>query len=124
MEQHTIFIDSRERSSGTDSAFEVTLRESVHLQSHRLRVDHCRVVDSCCTTDLGKDVYYKAGSGGLQYFALPEQAYTGPRLAVALQTATGRTTTSLRARTVLQGRRTRRRRRDFMGRGLRSRHRR
>ena len=62
MEQHTIFIDSRERSSGTDSAFEVTLRESVHLQSHRLRVDHCRFVDSFFTTDLGKYVYYKDGS--------------------------------------------------------------
>ena len=93
MEQHTIFIDSRERSSGTDSSFEITLRESVHLQSHRLRVDHCRFVDSFFTTDLGKYVYYKDGSGGIQYFALPEQAYTGPRLAVALQTATGRTTT-------------------------------
>lgn len=93
MAQHTFYVDSRLRSSGTDSDFEITLRESVHLDGHRLRVDHCRFVDSFFTTDLGKYVYYKDGSGGLQYFALPEQAYTGPRLAVALQTATGRTTT-------------------------------
>ena len=88
----TIYVDSRVRSSGTDSSFEVLLRESVALEGARVRLDKIRFVDSFFTTDLGKHIYYKNGSGGLEAFALPEQAYTGPRLAAALTTATGRAT--------------------------------
>ncbi len=51
------------------------------------------LVDSFFSTDLGKYVYYANGSGGLSYYALPEQAYTGTRLAAALQAATRRRTT-------------------------------
>ena len=88
-----VYVDSRLRSSGTDSSFEILLRESVALEGARVRFDKIRFVDSFFTTDLGKHIYYKNGSGGLEAFALPEQAYTGPRLAAALTTATGRTTT-------------------------------
>ncbi len=40
-----IWIDSRMRMSGTDSDFEVSLRESVHLSDARVRVDKLTFVD-------------------------------------------------------------------------------
>ena len=45
------------------------------------------------STDLGAYLYYKDGSGGLQYYTVPPQAFTGNLLATAIQTATSRTTT-------------------------------
>ena len=77
----------------SDASFEIDLRESVHLEAHGLRIDNCRLTNSFYTTDLGKYIYYKNGSGGIQHYSIPEQAYTGTSLAAALQTATGRTTT-------------------------------
>ena len=88
-----VYVDSRLRSSGTDSHFEILLRESVELSGARVRFDKIRFTDSFFTTDLGKHIYYKNGSGGLDVIALPEQAYTGPRMAAALHLLTGRTTT-------------------------------
>ena len=41
-----IWVDSRMRVSGTDSDFEVALRESVHLSDARVRVDKLTFVDS------------------------------------------------------------------------------
>ena len=52
-----------------------------------------RFVDSFLTTDLGRYLYYKDEGGGFAYFELPEQAYTATRLAAAIQSVTGRTTT-------------------------------
>ena len=89
-----IYVDSRLRASGTDSNFEILLRETVHLESARVRVDNIRFVDSFFTTDLGKYVYYKKPliPGSFTYYDIPEQAYTGAKLAAALQAVTGRTT--------------------------------
>ena len=42
----TFFVDSRLRAGGTDSAFEVDLRESVHLSNSRMRVDKINFTDS------------------------------------------------------------------------------
>jgi hypothetical protein len=90
----TIYVDSRSAASGSGSDFEVTLRETVHIKAGaRIRVDKIRFADSFLTTDLGRYLYYKDGSGGLVFFALAEQAYTGQRLAAAMQSATGRNTT-------------------------------
>ena len=58
-----------------------------------MRLDKIRFVNTFFTTNLGAHIYYKDGSGGIQHFAVPEQAYTGVQLAAAIQTATGRTTT-------------------------------
>ena len=92
--QSVIYVDSRTRTAGgTDSSFEIELRESLHLDDHGVRVDSIRFTNSFLTTDLGRHVYYKDGAGGLDVFALPQQAYTGTGLAAALQTVTGRTTT-------------------------------
>ena len=86
----TIYVDSRSRASGSDSQFEIQLRESLTFENARLRVDKVRFTDSFFTTDLGRYVYFRDGSGGLNSFALPEQAFTGPRLAASLQSLTGR----------------------------------
>ena len=59
-----IWIDSRMRSSGTDSDFEVSLRESVHLSDARVRVDKLTFVDSFLTTDAGRHLYFLAEGGG------------------------------------------------------------
>ena len=90
----TIYVDSRLAASGSDSDFTITLRETVHIPpGARLRVDTIRFIDSFFTTDLGRYVYYKDGSGGITYYTLPETAYTGTRLAAQLQALTGRNTT-------------------------------
>jgi hypothetical protein len=90
----TIYVDSRLSASGSDSSFTTTLRETVHIsQGARLRVDTLRFIDSFFTTDLGRHIYYKDGTGGLAYYTLPETAYTGNRLAAQLQVLTGRNTT-------------------------------
>jgi len=90
----TLYIDSCAAASGSDSDFQVTLRETVHIRpGARLRVDKVRFVDSFLTTDMGRYIYYKDGAGALAYFALPEQAYSGTRLAAQIQVATGRGTT-------------------------------
>ena len=91
--QSVLYVDSRMRSEGTDSSFQIDLKESKHLDSHGMRLDKIRFVNTFFTTDLGAHLYYKDGSGGLQHFAVPEQAYTGVQLAAAIQLATSRTTT-------------------------------
>ena len=75
--QSVLYVDSRMRTEGTDSSFQVDLRESLHLDSHGMRLDKIRFVNTFLSTDLGKHLYYLDGSGGLQYYTVPEQAYTG-----------------------------------------------
>ena len=91
--QSVLYVDSRMRSEGTDSSFTTSLRESMHLDSHGMRLDKIRFVNTFFTTDLGRRLYYGDGSGGIQYFTIQEQAYNGTQLAAAIQTATNRTTT-------------------------------
>ena len=91
--QTILYVDSRARTGGSDSSFEINLRETVHLEAHGMRIDNLRVTNCWQTTELGKHIYYKNGSAGIQYYSVPEQAYTGTSLAAALQIATGRTTT-------------------------------
>ena len=76
-----IFVDSRMRTIGTDSDFEIDLRESVHLSNARLRVDKLTFTDSFLTTDAGAHLYFSNGAGGISYVTIPEGAYTGPTLA-------------------------------------------
>ena len=87
-----IWVDSRMRVSGSDSDFEVSLRESVHLSDARVRVDNMTFVDSFLTTDAGQYLYFSAANGGFSYVSVPQGAYTGFTLASAIQTATGRDT--------------------------------
>ena len=71
--QSVIYVDSRARTSGSDSNFEIELRESLHLSDHGVRLDSIRFTNSFLTTDLGKHVYYKDGAGGIAYFILGQQ---------------------------------------------------
>ena len=90
----TIYVDSRTAVEGTSSDFKVLLRETIHiLPGSRLRVDKLRFVDSFFTTDQGRHIYYKDGAESIAHFTLPEQAYSGTRLAAQIQTVTGRSTT-------------------------------
>ena len=90
----TLYVDSRAAASGSHSDFQMTLRETSHIRpGARLRVDKVRFVDSFLTTDMGRYIYYNDGAGSLAYSALPEQAYSGTRLAAQIQVATGRSTT-------------------------------
>ena len=81
------------RTSGMDSDFEVSLRESVHLSDARVRVDKLTFVDSFLTTDAGRHLYFLAMGGGFTSVSIPEGAYTGFGLASTIQFATSRTTT-------------------------------
>ena len=51
-----IWVDSRMRTSGTDSDFEVSLRETVHLSDTRVRIDKLTFSDSFYTTDAGANL--------------------------------------------------------------------
>ncbi len=86
----SIYVDSRFRESGTDSDFHIQLRESITLQDARLRVDKVRFIDSFFTTDSGEWLYLKNGDTFL-YVGIPQQAYTGGRLATMNQSQTGKT---------------------------------
>ena len=85
-----IWVDSRMRVSGSDSDFEVSMRESVHLSDARVRVDKLTFVDSFLTTDAGQHMYFGTANAGFSYATVPQGAYTGFTLASAIQTATGR----------------------------------
>ena len=91
--QSVVYVDSRARSSGgNDSSFQIELRETLHLTDNGMRVDKLRLTNSFFTTDNGRYLYLKNG-GGIQYYALPEQAYTGVQLAAAMQLLTSQPTT-------------------------------
>ncbi len=87
-----IWVDSRMRTSGTDSDFEVSLRESVHLSDARVRVDKLTFSDSFYTSDVGENLYFAAPDTSFSYVTVPQGAYTGFSLAAAIQQATGRDT--------------------------------
>jgi hypothetical protein len=44
--QSVIHVDSRARVSGTDSTFDIELRESLHLDDHGVRVDRLTLTNS------------------------------------------------------------------------------
>ena len=87
-----IWVDSRTRVSGSDSDFEIALRESVHLSDTRVRIDHLSFADSFYTTDAGQNLYFAASGNGFTSVSVPEACYTGFTLAAAIQAATGRDT--------------------------------
>ena len=94
MSTAVVWIDSRCRASGaSDSDFEVSLRETIHMSNARLRIDKVSFTDSFLTTDAGSYLYFSNGSGGIVSHPIPTGAYTGVSLAAAIQAATGRTTT-------------------------------
>ena len=88
-----VWIDSRQRTSGTDSDFEISLRETIHLSDTRVRVDKLTICDAFFSTDLGSHLYFAAPGNSFTYVTVPEGAYTGFTLAAAIQQATNRACT-------------------------------
>ena len=88
----SIFVDSRFAKRGSDSNFHIELRESITFtENARLRVDGLRFIDSFFTTDSGEYLYIKNGESFVA-IGIPQQAYTGARLASMIQSLTGKTT--------------------------------
>ncbi len=85
-----VWVDSRQRTSGTDSDFEMSLRETMHLSDTRVRVDKLTFTDSFYTTDAGSHLYFAAPNNSFTYVSVPPGAYTGFTLAAAIQQITGR----------------------------------
>ena len=67
-----IWVDSRMRTSGTDSDFEVSLRESVHLSDARVLVDRLTFSDSFYTTDAGANLYFGGPYGSFSWVTVPQ----------------------------------------------------
>ena len=85
-----IWVASNQRVSGTDSDFEISLRETMHLSDARMRVDKLTFADSFYTTDLGANLYFAAPDTSFTHVTVPEGAYTGFTLAAAIKAVTGR----------------------------------
>lgn len=56
-----LYVDSRMPSYGNDSSFQVYLGESLHLESHGMRLDKIRFTNSFRTTDLAENAFYMLG---------------------------------------------------------------
>ena len=88
MSTAVVWNDGRCRASGaSDSDFEVSLRETVHMSNARLRIDKISFTDSFLTTDAGSYLHFSNGAGGIVSHPIPNGAYTGVRLAAAIQVA-------------------------------------
>ena len=85
-----LYVDSRNRTSGSHSNFEIQLRESLSVNDARFRVDKVTFYDSFYTIEETNRYLYVKNASGFQYFALPVQAYTGSRLAATIQSLTGK----------------------------------
>ena len=72
-------------SGGSDSDFEVSLRESVHLSDTRVQIDKLYFLDSFLTTDSGRNLYLLAPDGGFSSVSSLQGAYTGFSLAGVIQ---------------------------------------
>ena len=92
---NVIFVDSTFKKQGTDSDFQIELSETLNVEDGRMRVDKISSVNTFYTVIKGVNQYiYFYDPQNLQtWFAIPKQAYTGPRLAAAIQVTTGYTTT-------------------------------
>ena len=76
-----IWVDSRARVSRSDSDFEISLRETVHLSDTRVRVDNLSFGDSFLTTDAGQTLYFSAPNNSFSTISIPQGCYTGFTLA-------------------------------------------
>ena len=87
-----IFVDSMYRTSGTDSDLHYQLRETVTVWGARLSIKHIRFTDTFYTIeDWNRRFHFEHPTEGSRFVELPVAAYTGPKLAAALQQLTGRT---------------------------------
>lgn len=83
-----IFVDSRDRTSGTQSNFSITLPQTMTLGSgHQGRIDDFRLPVTTPTVYFGNSgVYLRIGSTNYQRYLPEQQYYTGEALANAMRT--------------------------------------
>ena len=84
-----IFVDSRDRISGTSTNFSIQLLETLVIEGkHKARIDNLRVPLVFPTIQTGKNDTLTVNISGTQYTAtVPQANYSGPELAAAVQTA-------------------------------------
>ena len=83
-----LFIDSRDRISGTATDFAIQLPETLRVEGgHRARIDHLRVPNVVPTIRTGvNDVITFLIGVGTYTFSIPQGNYDGTTLASTLQT--------------------------------------
>jgi hypothetical protein len=89
----TIFVDSRNRTSGSASNFSIHLRETLNLSGARMRIDKLAFVNSFWTvTNENKYLFFKTTdpTSPLVSYALSNGAYTAPELVLHMSSVTGR----------------------------------
>jgi hypothetical protein len=84
-----IFVDSRDRVSGTSTDFSIQLPETLTLTgTRRMRIDNLRVPLVFPTIQAGKnDTLVVSTSGGTYTATIAQANYAGPQLASAVQSA-------------------------------------
>jgi hypothetical protein len=84
---HCIFVDSRDRASGTASNFTLTLRESLRMDRYtRLRIDQVRVVNTFrLVNEDNRYLYVLEANGRVRVVTAEIGNYTGASLAANLQ---------------------------------------
>ena len=89
-----IFVDSRDRVSGTSTDFVIQLPQTLTIETKaKGRIDNLRVPITIPTVRTGVNDTLKVNVGGLNYTAILTQSnYSGPGLAAAVQLALSRTT--------------------------------
>ena len=82
-----IFVDSRDRVSGTSCDFTIQLPQTLVLEGkHRGRVDHLRVPLTVPTIQTGLNDTLRVQLGSTVYtITLPQQNFDGPALAAQIQ---------------------------------------
>ena len=89
-----IFVDSRDRVSGTSTDFVIQLPQTLPIETKaKGRIDNLRVPITIPTVRTGVNDTLSVNVGGLNYTAILAQSnYSGPGLAAAVQLALSRTT--------------------------------
>ena len=83
-----IFVDSRDRISGTSCDFRIQLPETLVLEpGHRGRIDNLRVPQVFPTIQAGVNDTITIRIGTNHTVTVAQGNYTGPGLATAIQTA-------------------------------------
>ena len=83
-----IFVDSRDRVSGTTTAFSIQLPETLVIEGsgHKARIDQLRIPLSSPTIETGDNDTILVRVGATNYtITIPQAQYDGPTLAATIQ---------------------------------------
>ena len=83
-----IFVDSRDRVSGTSAEFSIELRETLVIEEggHKARIDQLRIPLTISTIETGDNDTIKVLVGATNYtIIIPQAQYDGPGIASTIQ---------------------------------------